>query len=285
MSGMDCMFIEGLRRVLIVGLRELDAGKTTVAQALLFLLRDKGVMACGFKPKAGNTLWYDYDVVYEALSRGRLYGKDSMLLRNASSGGLCEELVNPIHKLWATPPPRLKPDLIALPYFIVDRISLWAETPREIVVVNDALPFRYGKEGLVAKLFKPGVEVLRIETVQQFNEVVNTYYNRAIELAHRKISALCDALVYESYADVALPWEGVRNLDVVLAVCPGYVFAYDPDKYLSALKLSTGLLKEEKSVNVVNLLKPLKTLELSPYRTDEIVEKVKRKLCSFLEAL
>lgn len=100
--------MKALRKFLIVGLKELEAGKTTVARALLLCLREEGIKACGFKPKAGNTLWYDYDTVYEALSRGRLYGKDSKLLREASDTNLPEELISPIHRLWATPPHHLR---------------------------------------------------------------------------------------------------------------------------------------------------------------------------------
>jgi hypothetical protein len=98
------MTMKTLQRFLIVGLKELDAGKTTVAHALLLCLGERGIKACGFKPMAANTLWHNYDVVHEALSDGRLYGKDSKLLRNASYTDFPEELINPIHRLWATPP-------------------------------------------------------------------------------------------------------------------------------------------------------------------------------------
>ena len=91
-----------LRRFLIVGLKELNAGKTTIAQALLLYLRDRGMKACGFKPKAVNTLRYDYDIIHDALSQGRLYGKDSKLLKEVSGTHPPEELVSSIHRLWAT---------------------------------------------------------------------------------------------------------------------------------------------------------------------------------------
>lgn len=185
---------------LIVGLREMDAGKTTIARALLLCLRERGIAACGFKPKASNTLWYDYDIVYEGLRQGRLYGKDSKLLREASGTKLPEELISPIHRLWATPPHYMKRDLTTLPCFIVDRVTLWSEKPKETVVVNDALPFRHGRERLVAKLHKLETEVLHVKTVRELNKIVNTYYEEAIELAHRRILSEHDALVYESSA-------------------------------------------------------------------------------------
>ncbi|MCP8304810.1 MAG: hypothetical protein H3Z50_05010 [archaeon] len=275
--------MKALRRFLIVGLKELDAGKTTIARALLLCLRERGVKACGFKPKAGNTLWYDYDIVYEALSHGRLYGKDSKLLREASSTDLPEELISPIHRLWTLPPHYLKQDLTALPYFIVDRVTLWGEKPKEMVVVNDTLPFRHGKEMLVAKLYKPETEVIHVRTLRELNDIVEMYYDEAIELAHRRIAAEHDALIYESYADIALPWRGIKDLDMVLVVHPGYIQAYDPDRYLLALDLSTNLLWEERTEKVVNLMKPIKTVRVPPYKSGDIVKEIKKKLNSFLE--
>ncbi|KAF5431541.1 putative P-loop ATPase/GTPase [Candidatus Methanophagaceae archaeon] len=95
--------------ILIVGLKGQDAGKTTFALALLAYLREKGHNACAFKPRAGNNVWYDFDVVHDALSQGRLYGKDATRLKAASAFSaaddpLSEECINPIHRLWMEPP-------------------------------------------------------------------------------------------------------------------------------------------------------------------------------------
>lgn len=163
------MLMKTLREFLIVGLKGVDAGKTTVALALLSCLQEMGMMACGFKPKAGNTLWYDYDVVYEALRQGRLYGKNSKLLQEVSSIDLPEELISPIHRLWTTPPHYLKHDLTTLSYFIFDRITFWGEKPKEMVVVNDTLPFRHGSERLLAKLYKQETKVVHVRTLRELN--------------------------------------------------------------------------------------------------------------------
>lgn len=276
--------MKSLQRFLVVGLKESNAGKTTVARALLICLREKGVKACGFKPKAGNNIWYDYDVIYEALSHGRLYGKDSKLLKEASDGDLLEELVNPIHRLWAIPPHNLKRN-VGLPFFIVDRVTLWRQKPKEIVVVNNSLPFSYGAERLVAKLYSLDRKIIHIRTSEELNKMVDMFYDKAIELAHDKIAATHDALVYESYADVALPWKGIVDLNLVLAVHPGYVQVYDPDKYLSALNLSSNLWQEKGTQKVVSVLKPIKTVRIPPYRSEEIIDGVKRKLCPILEGI
>lgn len=271
--------------ILVVGLKELEAGKTTVARALLRCLRDLEVEACGFKPKAGNTLWYDYDVVYEGLSQGRLYGKDSKLLREASNTNFPEELITPIHRLWATPPHSLKKSLATLPYFIVDRVTLWREKPEGIVVANDALPFSHGRESLVAKLYKPETDVMRVTTVRELNDIIREYYDKAVELAYERMSSELDALVVESYADIALPWRRLEDLDMVLAVEPGYIEAYDPDEYLSAVNLSAKRQREQRTGDIVELLNPIKTIKVPPSRTEEIVSRLKGRLHPFTEAM
>jgi predicted P-loop ATPase/GTPase len=240
------------------------------------------VRGCGFKPKAANTLWYDYDVLYEALNQGRLYGKDSKQLREASSTPLPEELINPVHRLWAIPPHNLKLIVTSLPYFIVDRVTLWEE-PKEMMVINDSLPFYYEKEKLVGNLNKPETLVEYVKTREELNRIVDKKYEEAIEFTYKKIVVDHDTLVCESYADIALPWKGIKDLDLVLAVHPGYIQVFDPDRYLSALNLSKSLLQEKRTENVVELLKPINTIRVAPYRSGKIVKRVIEKLRPILK--
>ncbi|MFW6111241.1 MAG: hypothetical protein ACOC6H_04315 [Thermoproteota archaeon] len=261
---------------LVVGLKELEAGKTTVAQALLYCLQDLGVNACGFKPKAGNTLWYDYDVVYESLSQGRLYGKDSKLLKVASNTDLPEEVITPIHRLWSIPP--LKPSMAVLPPFIMDRIIFWEENPQEMVVVNDTLSSSHGRESLVEKIYKPETEVLHVTNLKELNEIIRGCYDRAVKLAYNSIMKKHEAVVCESYADIALPWKELKDLDLVLTVQPGCIKIYPPDKYLSAVNLSAHRQREQRTQDVVDLLKPTTTLKILPHKTEETVSKLQKKL-------
>ena len=133
--------------ILIVGLKGQDAGKTTFALALLAYLREKGHNACAFKPRAGNNVWYDFDVVHDALSQGRLYGKDATRLKAASAFSvaddpLLEECINPIHRLWMEPP-RIN-SMSQIPGFIIDRVTLRTKDgARNLVVENEALPAMY----------------------------------------------------------------------------------------------------------------------------------------------
>jgi len=277
-------------KVLIVGLKEKDAGKTRLALALLAYLREKGFNACGFKPRAGNSVWYDYDVVHEALSQGRLYGKDAKLLKTASAycsmaDATMEEFINPIHRLWAEPP--LVNAITQIHYFILDRITLWFKVGvRNLVVENEALPAEYmcndaDFENLRAK----ASSIYRVRDLDTLNKLTEEYYDLAVELVYKEMNKQYDCVVIESYSDVALPWKGLKDLDVVFGVKPGHISVYDPNKYLAAVQLSafTYLQEELATSRVVELVKPIKELKVPPFRSEEIVQGLKEKIPGLLD--
>jgi len=268
-------------RILIVGLKEWGAGKTTLARALLLRLREKGINACGFKPRAGNNAWYDYDVVYESLSQGRLYGKDAQLLKEASGKNLTEETISPVHRLW-TETPRFM-SLSQLPHFIVDRVTLWKENPESIVVQNATLLYEHEYEQLLEKLLSKATKTYRVTHLQSLNKIVGENYDKAAELAYRRIIGMHDTLIIEGYSDIALPWRGLKEFDLVLGVEPGYITAYDAEKYLTAVELSAQIRSEVRTGEVSKLLKSVKKIKVPPLTSDGLIQKMKEKVGSIIE--
>jgi predicted P-loop ATPase/GTPase len=276
-------------KVLIVGLKEKDAGKTSLALALLAYLREKGFNASGFKPRAGNSVWYDYDVVHEALSQGRLYGKDAKLLKTASAYGsevgvananLIEEFINPFHRLWAEPA-RIDP-ISQIPYFILDRVTLWfKEGVRNLVVVNEALPVEYRcDDKLFIKLHARASSIYHVRDLNTLNKLTGEYYDLAVELAYSKMVEQHDYVVIESYSDIALPWKGIKDLDIVFGVQPGQISVYEPRKYLAAVQLSASTYSQEElaTSKIVELIKPIKEVRMPPFRSEEIMQGLKGKI-------
>ncbi len=278
-------------KVLIAGLKEKDAGKTSLALALLAYLREKGFNACGFKPKAGNSVWYDYDIVHKALSQGKLYGKDAKLLKAASAFGsmadtaMEEEFINPIHRLWAEPP--LVATITQIPYFILDRVTLWfKEGVRNFVVENESLPVEYrcndtDFENLRAK----ASGTYRVRDLNTLNVLTEEYYDLAIELAYKRMVEQHEYVIIESYSDIALPWKGLKDLDAVFGVKPGHISVYDPDKYLTAVQLSASTYSKEElaTSRIVDLVKPIKEVRVPPFRTEEMVQRLKEKIQGLLD--
>ena len=282
--------INGKYIVLIVGLKEQDAGKTTLALALLTYLREKGFDACGFKPRAGNSVWYDYDVVLESLSQGRLYGKDAKRLKAASEFGsltdsVMEEFINPIHRLWAEPS-RVNP-ISQIPYFILDRVTLWLkEGAKNIVVVNEALPVEYRcTDAILEDLHAKADCINRVRDLKTLNKITKDYYGLAVELAYKKMVGQHDCVVVESYSDVALPGKGLKDLDIVIGVKPGQISVFKPEKYLTAVQLSASIYSQEEitTSRIVDLVKPFKVVNVPPFRSEELLQELKGKIALLLD--
>ncbi len=277
-------------QILIVGLKEKDAGKTSLALALLAYLREKGFNACGFKPRAGNSVWYDYDVVQEALSQGRLYGKDAKLLKADSAfgpdaGAVMEEFINPVHRLWAEPQ-HIDP-VTQIPYFILDRVTLWfKEGVRNLVVENESLPVEYRcNDAIFEKLRAKASKIYHVKGLNSLNKLTEEYYDLAVELVYKEMNKQYDCLVIESYSDIALPWKGLKDLNAVFGVKPGQISVYDPRKYLTAVQLSASTYSQEElaTSRILELIKPIKEVRVPPFRSDEIVEGLKENIPLFLE--
>jgi len=298
-------------QVMVVGLKGVDSGKTTFSRALLSHLRDEGLNVCGFKPMAGNNIWYDYEVVSRALSEGRLYGRDAGLLKEESTGEVPEELINPVHRLWSEPS---KIDAATgVPTFIVDRITFWPQGKGEDeyededeygagdeaggecevevtgggrdgsgglnLLVENASVHLNGEKRLLRKLRPQAAEVRRVEDAEGLNGLVKAHYGRAIESARRRIAEEHDAMVIEGYSDAALPAGDVSDLDLVVGVEPWRISVYDPERYRNAVRLTTpSYSKEVSTARVVELLSPKKVVEYRPSRPEERLDRLKEMM-------
>jgi predicted P-loop ATPase/GTPase len=270
-------------KALIVGLREKDAGKTSFALALLAYLREEGLNASGFKPRAGNSVWYDYDVVHEALTQGRLYGKDAKLLSSASayssvSTTQIEEFINPIHRLWAEPS-RINPSS-QIPCFILDRVTLWYKAGvKNMVVENEALSADYNNADF-RNIRANASTIYQVRDLKTLNTITERYYSYAVELAYKKMLAQHEYVVIESYSDIALPWKGLNDLDIVIGVKPGQMQVYEPKKYLAAVQLVTTTYSQEeiRTARIVELIKPLKVVNVPPFTSEQLLQALTEKI-------
>jgi len=270
-------------KALIVGLKEKDAGKTSFALALLAYLREEGINASGFKPRAGNSVWYDYDVVHEALTQGRLYGKDAKRLSSASayssvSTTQIEEFINPIHRLWAEPS-HINP-ILQIPYFILDRVTLWyKDGVKNLVVENEALSADYNNADF-RNIRANASTIYPVRDLKTLNTITERYYSLAVELAYMRMLAQHEYVVIESYSDIALPWNGLNDLDIVIGVKPGQMLVYEPKKYLAAVQLVTPTYSQEEisTARIVELIKPLKVVNVPPFRSEQLLQALTEKI-------
>ncbi|KXA95407.1 hypothetical protein AKJ36_00735 [candidate division MSBL1 archaeon SCGC-AAA259I07] len=217
-----------VKKILVNGLTE-SAGKTTAALALYSQLEEAGEVSL-FKPLAGNNYWYDYPVVMEGVREGRLYGKDAKLFSERS--GIEEEVINPLHRLWAPVGivgGRGRPgdDVVLL-----DRICDGEGTRLLIdsrTVVPDALsPLTNGVD-----------RVERYSDEEEHDEYINSLYPPAFRnsLSHFERA---DVLIVESYSDVSLPYM-VEGMDLAVTVEPGAAHVSDGEKFEEANSMVRGV--------------------------------------------
>jgi len=260
-----------LRTVLVVGLRELSAGKTSLATALIRYLRETDLETCGFKPKAGNNLWYDYNVLQRSSRDGRVYGEDAKRLREASSCEFPEEVVNPVHRVWfETGEWGI---LGELPGFVVDRVALNGEG--QLIVVNKPLLRRREYVAkYVERITHRSSEVVEVEEPDELRRLYKDMYEPSIERAYSHIRRASEVLVVESYSDIAVPWEGLEGIDLVLGVEPWRVVVYDAEKYMAAFRLYSEFRHELEltTSQVCRALRPKAELLVEPATREEIAE-------------
>ena len=250
-------------KLLIAGDARVDAGKTTFAAGLLAALDG----AVGFKPRAGNDYWYDHDDATAALSDGRLYGKDVATLAAAGDTDRPEEQLNPVHRLWRPTPDRTGMLGETGRTFLVDRVT----TPEGPSFVVNGVAEREGllPEDIAASL--PLAAATRVDGVDQFNDVMAERYLPAFERVTDRIAATTPGVV-ESYADIALPVDGI-DFDAVAVVAPTRLRLYDGSRYLKADEVASGSSREgqlEERVNrVIEMIEPVSTHTLQPLSSDE----------------
>ncbi len=255
-------------KLLCVGIKEVDAGKTTVTLAIMRYLKQHGERVGGFKPRASNNVWYDWKIVEKALKHGTVYGHDAKLLSEESTDTPSITLINPVHRLWLPNSPTFSQ---GIPNFLLDRIT--AEKG-DTIIVNKRQEFPVDKQ-YFDKLFSRS-EVYNVSKRKDLNSVTNLY-NDADAWANDLLSERFDSLVYESYSDIGMPWQGISDLDYVFAVGPFHLSIYEGTRYLKAFEVVSLFPEEEKTARLVKNLQPLKTINIPPFST-QIVHKVKEHL-------
>ncbi len=221
--------------------------------------------------------------MYEALSQGRLYGRDSKTLKQASDTNLPEEALSPVHRLHGMPLESGSSNISGRNGFVMDRVSIWHGNHEQIVVLNENRSFEGEMGSLANMIVSRSDKVVRVSTIRQLNAAVRRYYARAVRTAHEMVMGQHDTIVYESYADVALPWKGIGDLDCVFLVGPGRIDLHDPDRYLTAVRMRGGLLGEGTTRGIQGLLDPVETLRLPPVRSVELAAHMKAILRPHLQ--
>lgn len=216
-------------KILVVSLAMSDAGKTTAARATIRVLMSQGLSVSPFKPAGEFWLYKDWSDVAHALSEGRLYGKDSYLLRRESKVPFPEETISPAFRLVS--PARHDQKGQYCPT-IAARCTVGSDSSEHVIALDRKRIASLGLERDFEKLASgKGVTVREFSSLEELNRMVGEYLPGSIAQAHRRIVAEYDNIVYESAGFSAMPWLGLTDFDYVVAVNHGYLQLYDGPLY------------------------------------------------------
>ncbi len=289
-----------MRTLLIFGLLPQDSGKTTVASALCRGLHEIGVKVKPFKPRAGHNLWYQYDVYERCRREGRLYCEDIIKLREASRCPLPYELLNPIDALLSPLMARdfleegrgrelylLEEDTYA--HLVAERYTIWDGALRHRIILNRHLSYRLLiDEDYLDRLRAEAVEVMEVDSLEEWMEKHRSLAPRAISTCMRAVSKNCEVLIIEGYNDAASPTPEA-GYDVVIGVSPGLAVFYDTSEYSKILEAYRGLGREPMGLragDVIPFLKPEGFVEIPPLRRSELgdYDRLSERLSDLVEA-
>lgn len=92
-------------------------------------------------------------------------------------------------------------------------------------------------------------------------------------------------LIVESFSNVAAPNREAIETDLVIAVSPGKAMIYDGEKYRKAMDVLLDFREpwQVNSENLMELLRPLKTVELRPKKLENmgILRQLREELPEF----
>jgi len=243
--------------ILVAGAPRVDAGKTTFSIGLV-----ASTGGVGFKPRAGNNIWFHHDDYRRAVDAGSLYGNDARRLAAASLGQLAPADVNPVHRLWQ-PSPGPGTGLLGQEdrSFMLDRAGD-SYVRNGTVDLPDA-----ARDGL------PLDDAIVVESVEQLNSVIERSHLPALAQLGQTIERT-DRAVVESYSDVARPIRGLEPAAVAV-VEPRRVRVFDGARYVKGCAVSAGGVSPlegqlEKRVSaVLDLVDPVATVDLPPLTGDQ----------------
>ena len=242
-------------RILVVGGRQTDAGKTTMTLGLRHALD-----AVAVKPRAANNYWYDYDTVHRTVTDGGdLVGADAEKLAKSNPTGWSNPAeINPLHRLWQ-PVDSSTETILGEPgrEFVLDRLGteyILNETADIPDILGTHLDL--GDARSIAELSK-------------FNALMRDQYLPFLDSFATEVSSL-DSLIIESYGDVALPIHGL-TVDVVVSVHPGRIAIYEGRRFLDACRVSSRSPREGRMEPIVSdittMVDPVATESIPPLRS------------------
>jgi len=287
------LFLRGKRpvatRVLIVGLNPFDSGKTGAAIQIIQSLSENHKVEF-FKPVSGHNYWYRFEHTRYCLDNRKLVSYDATRVRQVLRSTVHDFLANPVHVLYAPahlqrPGENLTSTLGLAGWdsvLVMQRMShpLGNGVQSTMLIAKDLI--QKGRLLVTpeeAARLSEGTTLQAVTRLEEVQKVENDCFETFVGESFKELEKASDIVVIESFNDSVWPWEGLDKVDIVLAVGPGHVFSYEPERFRRAsvlVKLDSVPIREVTFGRIADLLKPIRKVALLPAEglTDEAVREM-----------
>ena len=149
-------------------------------------------------------------------------------------------------------------------------------------MINETLLYDHGLNMQVEQLRSSFDVVHAATSVEQAREVTQGLKTEAIQSAFRRLCTQHDSFVFESFADIALPWREIPSLDSVIAVEPGFVYTFDPKEYLTAARRPKSIRGNASVGRILRMVEPRTTTMVPPACRADIAPQLHRILSDLI---
>lgn len=254
--------------ILINGLMAYDAGKTTLARAILLRADEAGDDFVGMKPRSAHNYWEHYDHSRAVQEMGLLVGRDALTLHALSRNPPEVSLLNPYHQMVCPMDPlRLKEEEEHLlgdteEGILAERLTdaggnstLYLNRRPHLFVAPPAFLESLGGKVNETKSFHSSAVGEGLASVDEVTrEVFET------------VSAGREHVLLESHSDTIWPVRlQPKEVDLMISAGAGAVFLFDPPDVAKAQEVVGG----RTMAGLLRYVKPIQSFRLPQLSSEE----------------
>ncbi len=254
--------------ILVNGLMEYGAGKTSVVRAILLRASEVGEKFFAFKPKSAHNYWEHIDHSLMCASRGKLVSRDALLFHEMGPNPPPIELTNPYHQL-ICPIDLMKArdraeHLLEGSHDLILAERLTHPNRGTVLFVNRRADVFVAPEDFLAAL-KRGADMVEMFQTSPVAEGMASV-EECVRAAYEALAGEGANLVIESFSDTPFPLELREDeIDLVVSVGGSLVLFYEPREVLKAIE-AVG---SRTMADLVKYLCPTSTFRVSHLRSEE----------------
>lgn len=239
-------------KILVVGLRPADSGKTTLAFSLARALRREGYSVVALKPVGSTEAWTHPEALRWTRERGFVVTPDAIKLSAAAGEPEPLEAVEPVAAIHAPPDPS-RWEWNPSPYqaYLADpnrtavllRITACRPGGGSTLHMVNVEALEKAPRVLASRLAEASASLqpppLRADS-KSLEEVLGLNALAAADSCLALAASRHEVAVIESYSDVAAPTSWSLDSHILIAVAPGVAAVADGARYAQAVRLRGG---------------------------------------------